>query len=319
MSDMSEIAINNSILKAITGSKCYGTATENSDTDYVGIFIAPKQFYLGLESVEEVDLSIMSKQDNNKNDKNAIDIKYYEFRKFIKLAKDNNPNILDVLFTPNECIEHISDMGSILLANRHLFPHAGLKQRFIGYGKSQLHKAHIKIENYDALNIALEWLNKQCETEENLHRTLAEFRYETVPGIEFFKSNASIGDLSFNLNSKLSKVVMQVSERISKAGNRTELYTKYGMDTKFLSHACRLLLEGKEYLTTGQCEFPLKDRNFLLDIRNGLHSSESIIKYANDLITELDEGNYNIVVPSKPRTSDIEHLLIALIEHYWEK
>ncbi len=35
------------ILLALTGSQAYGTAIATSDCDYKGVFIAPKDYYLG--------------------------------------------------------------------------------------------------------------------------------------------------------------------------------------------------------------------------------------------------------------------------------
>ena len=37
------------ILLALTGSQAYGTATPTSDRDYKGVFIAPKDYYLGFK------------------------------------------------------------------------------------------------------------------------------------------------------------------------------------------------------------------------------------------------------------------------------
>lgn len=48
----------NKILEYMVGSHVYGTNTETSDTDFAGIFVAPKRFYLGLDKVETLNLSI---------------------------------------------------------------------------------------------------------------------------------------------------------------------------------------------------------------------------------------------------------------------
>lgn len=57
-----EIAEKNKILEIRSGSHLYGLNTENSDEDYIGIFLAPIEYHLGLQKVEQVDLSIKDKK-----------------------------------------------------------------------------------------------------------------------------------------------------------------------------------------------------------------------------------------------------------------
>ncbi len=148
-----EMAENNKILEIVTGSHLYGTASETSDKDYVGVFLPDISYILGFKKVEEVDFSIRDKDESGKNTNKALDRKLYEFRKFITLAKDNNSNILELLFVNQENIVYINDVGKELLDMRYSFLHKGLKQRFIGYAIAQRHKMVIKKDNYfDFLN-----------------------------------------------------------------------------------------------------------------------------------------------------------------------
>jgi predicted nucleotidyltransferase len=153
---MKEIVERNKILQITTGSHLYGTNVATSDEDYVGIFIAPEKFYLGLSTVNEVDLSIVSKNVDGKNNSDAIDSKFYELRKFVRLALDNNPNVVEILFCNPENIIFKNSEAETLLSYAHLFPHQGCIQKFIGYSKSQLHKARVKPDNYKSLTDAKE-------------------------------------------------------------------------------------------------------------------------------------------------------------------
>jgi predicted nucleotidyltransferase len=74
-----------------TGSHLYGTNTPTSDIDICGIVMPSIEEVYGFEKMEEFDLSITDKDSSGKNTKDAVDIKYYEFRKFVKLAMENNP------------------------------------------------------------------------------------------------------------------------------------------------------------------------------------------------------------------------------------
>ena len=78
------------IFECVTGSRLYGTSTPESDTDIRGVFIPPEEYYLGfLNKVEQVEDKVS-------------DVTHWELSKYLKLALDNNPNILELLFVPKE-------------------------------------------------------------------------------------------------------------------------------------------------------------------------------------------------------------------------
>ena len=79
------------ILECISGSKAYGLDTEYSDTDIKGVFILPKSRYYGLEYIPQVS------DDSN----NTV---FYELGRFMDLLSQNNPNILELLSTPESAI-----------------------------------------------------------------------------------------------------------------------------------------------------------------------------------------------------------------------
>ena len=325
---MRDLVEKNKILTMVVGSQLYGTNTPTSDQDFSGIFIAPKRFYLGLDKIEEVDLSIVSKHETGKNDQDAVDMKYYELRKFMKLAMENNPNILEHLFVPEDKLLFSNEVGNLLLDNAILFPHQGLKQKFLGYAFSQKHKMEIKTDNYFGLTQFNEWLKENLlnPREESAvkgkffsNQLLAELRENSsLKGmVKFHEHHCLVGDINISLTDKLSKVFDKVSDRVSKVGSREELYTKYGYDTKFGMHLVRLMLEGKELLQTGKLEYPLKERDMLMDIRTGKWKRDNIIKYSEELETEITDMKSDL--PTKPNYNAIETLLIEMIEKTWSK
>ncbi len=79
------------IFECLTGSKAYGLDTPESDTDIKGVFIFPKHMYYGLDYTPQIS--------NPTND-----IVYYELKRFIDLLSVNNPNILELLFTPEPSV-----------------------------------------------------------------------------------------------------------------------------------------------------------------------------------------------------------------------
>jgi predicted nucleotidyltransferase len=96
---------------------------------------------------------------------------------------------------------------------------------------------------------------------------------------------------------------------------RAALEAKYGYDLKHALHLYRLLLGGKEILTTGNLTVKIKDKTELLQIKNGEWSFDKLIEKANELNDELDTiyENATYVVPKKPKVNDLSRLCLALV------
>ena len=235
-----EVAEKNVILSYRVGSSLYGTNTPDSDIDYSGVFMPDENMVFGFERADEVDLSFKSKREDGKNNKDAVDVVLYEFRKFAKLALDNNPNILEQLFVNKENLVYSNSYGDKLLKYGYLFPHKGLKEKFMGYAFSQKHKMVIRTDNFHALENAHEWLEENMKTVEDGKRLLVEFLPKKLPFMSVRGDNILIGDLNFQRHFMLRKVKKMIAERLSKATNRKNLLTKYGYDcyhkdTEFLT------------------------------------------------------------------------------------
>ena len=114
------------LFRTVAGSHLYGTATEGSDVDERGVFLAPERYWLGfLDRVEQVE--------DKKKDK-----VYYEWRKFLKLTLDCNPNMVELLFVPEEMWLDHSDEWFFVQKTRCAFLSKKAKYTFSGYAHSQL-------------------------------------------------------------------------------------------------------------------------------------------------------------------------------------
>lgn len=125
------------IFETISGSKAYGTDVEGSDTDIRGIFIQPTDQILKGISIPQVG-----------DDKN--DTVFYEIGRFIELLSKGNPNILEILNSPQDCILYDSGELKEYLGTTN-FLTSKLKHTFTGYAYSQIQKAKglRKKINYD--------------------------------------------------------------------------------------------------------------------------------------------------------------------------
>ncbi|MNU15535.1 putative nucleotidyltransferase [compost metagenome] len=114
------------LFQAISGSRSFGLATENSDTDIRGVYYLPKDDFFGLNYIPQIS--------NETND-----ITYYEIGRFVELLQKNNPNILEILASPEDCIQHKNPLMDLLKPEDFLSKLC--KDTFAGYAISQIKKA----------------------------------------------------------------------------------------------------------------------------------------------------------------------------------
>jgi hypothetical protein len=154
------------LFEVISGSKSFGLNTPTSDTDIKGVYYLPKEKFYGLDYIPQIS--------NETNDE-----VYYEIGRFVELLLKNNPNILEILASPDDCI----------LYKHPLMEHFQLedflsklcKDSFAGYAVTQIKKAR--------------GLNKKIVNPmEKEKKSLLDFcyflkGYETIPLISYLAEN----------------------------------------------------------------------------------------------------------------------------------
>jgi hypothetical protein len=308
--DYREIAERNLVLQIRCGSHLFGTNTPESDLDLVGVFMPCPELVYGFGKCEVVETNVKAKDATGRNTAEAVDCSTYEFRKFVTLAMQNNPNILHLLFANAEnVLTAVPGFGRDLLEHAHLFPHKGAHHRFVAYADAQRHKMRIKPENYQALQDALGFLREQ-----DPHAVLGEFRGNPlfVGGGEKGK-HLRVGDLHFEPGVYAKKAVRMIEERLSKATSRAQLFTKYGYDTKFASNVIHLLREGIDLMRDGRIVYPLPYAQEIVDIKQGRYELEHILEWADRLVEEARRAFEQTALPAGPRTEEIELFTMRLV------
>lgn len=126
------------ILLGYRGSHVHGTFIPKTDPDCIddidvmGICIPPLDHYYGLKS--------FGSKGTKEIVKDEWDIVLYEFTKAIRLLRNGNPNILQLLWLEDRHYMHISPLGQILIDNRDIFLAKSIHQGFVGYARKQFHK-----------------------------------------------------------------------------------------------------------------------------------------------------------------------------------
>ncbi len=117
------------IFSCIAGSHAYGTAHAGSDEDVRGLFVLPASAYLALTQAPEQ----LSDERNN-----TI---YYSVRRFVELAVEANPSILELLHMPADCVRRREPEMERLIAQRPLFVTKRAYASHVEYARAQIHRA----------------------------------------------------------------------------------------------------------------------------------------------------------------------------------
>jgi predicted nucleotidyltransferase len=114
------------VLSVVVGSRAYGLATEASDVDRRGVYVAPTPLFWGFAKppthVDGPDAERFS----------------WELERFLGLALEANPTVLECLWSP--LVEHVTGPGEELLALRSAFLSRHAHRTFLRYAESQFRK-----------------------------------------------------------------------------------------------------------------------------------------------------------------------------------
>lgn len=147
----------NLIFKAVVGSQAYGTAIPTSDIDLKGVFLESTDHLLGFGYREQIEV--------------GKDETYYELRRFLQLLQSANPTVLELLYSPEDCILFKHPVYNILLDHRDKFLTTQCANSFGGYAIAQIKKAR-------GLDKKMNWEKSRVE-----RKTVLDFCYVYQDGL----------------------------------------------------------------------------------------------------------------------------------------
>ena len=258
-----------------------------------------------------------------------VDVKIFSLQKFIQLCSKADTNALDLLFSVGLGIDgeigiqleqetyanfYGWQLMWKLLYNRNKLINTDRLESPITYAFKQATKYGLKGERLkvlkEVLQAARDLIEKyQVQNELNNNGTAVAYipnvkelvkELEPLDGkhlkIDVLDNKGKkekylfVCGIQHQFNLDLDKFIKRIEEKINKeyTSQRT-IDAKDGNDWKALSHAIRVLLEVKELLDTGNIQFPLKDKEFLLDIKQGKVEREFIDNFFNQELSNILE------------------------------
>lgn len=341
------------LVEFLGGSHLYGTNTPESDEDFRGVFIAPKQYYLGCQKkIESVE----------RTGEKEEDCVYYELKKFFQLAAEGNPTIIEFLFVPKNKELFSSKIWNEIRKNSQIFLSKKVKFSFSGYAFSQLKRIDthrgwllnppkeapqrktfglpeeqkLARDQIGAFNVILAQYMDEILSIHPLKQQLLDM-LNTTPMLGVNQSLKNVPwdavqeitgiDSNFIEILKRERAYEQEKKRWNsyltwkenRNAKRAELEKLRGFDLKHASHLYRLLTEGKELLTDGVLTLPRPDANLLLGIKNGCWSYEELMNQVQSFEVDFDNLYKTSNLPHSPNHEAIDELLIKIVSKSFRK
>lgn len=315
------------ILLTRHGSHAYGLNTPTSDRDYKGIAVPPREYFLGFASVFE------------QAESGEPDLVIYELRKFFRLARDCNPNVVEVLFTDPS--DHLlkTPAGERLVAGRDLFLSRKAKHTFSGYAIAQLKRlsAHQRwlrappagpprredfgLRPEAAASVATGEAVGGGSTGADERATAGVAGAAGAAG----EAGAAASEAGAAEASGLSDAEREYRARkqewaayqnwlATRNKARAELEARFGYDVKHGMHVVRLLRMCREILEEGRVVVRRPDRDELLAVRSGAWPYDRLVAWATEQDAAMGELSERSPLPRSPDTKALDELCVSIAE-----
>lgn len=307
------------IVKVEFGSHLYGTATEDSDRDYKGVFLPTKeQIFLG--KIPKSYNETTKKGSTDKNLPTDVDTEIYSLHYFIELACQGQTVALDMLHAPDNMVLESSIIWNMITTNREKFYTKDLKA-FVGYARRQAAKYGIKGTRLNAAKDVISFLKS---AEEGVR--LSEL-WEYLPKgehIHFLDRKKETNDLRsyqvvgkrFQETARVGYILPILERFYNEYGKRAQQAARNeGIDWKAISHAFRAAYETREILTQQTITFPLKEAPFLTQVKKGeLDYLTQVVPILEELMDEVEALSEASTLPQKVNRKYWDKFIITTLE-----
>lgn len=307
---------NRIILLTIGGSYAYGTNIDTedhvSDFDLRGIYLNSPEEILTMDCHEKP-------VENHK-----LDVTIYPLAQIVKLLINANPNTIELLGTKEDHLFLISEEGRMLRNNGDLFLSKRAYASFGGYAIQQLRRLENALarDNYpqkEKEKHILGSIERQKMTFADRYKPITKNQlrlyidksdkidFEEEIFIDINLDHYPLRDLK-GMYDEMSQVLRDYAKLNHRNKKKDSLHL-----LKHAMHLIRLLIMGAEILEgKGINTYREKDRELLLDIRNGKYSYEEIFEMVDIYEKKFQYAMENCVLPDNPDYKRINELVMDI-------
>lgn len=229
-------------------------------------------------------------------------------------------------YKPAEQIDSIDDIDLISIYIAPMDYYIGLNQDPLYRRGKQIIKGEFDLVSYELRHftklalrfnpniIPLLWLNK-------IHYlTVSTPGQILIENRSCFSSKRAYKAFTGYANSQLEKMSKNTFQGYMGV-RRKGLVEKFGYDCKNASHTIRLFKMGIEFLETGRLNvYRHKDKDLLLDIKEGRWTLDQIKDYAEDLYEDAKKALEKSDLPEEPDDTTVNEIFMEIIsDHVYEK
>lgn len=300
-------------LLVTVGSVSYGVSTDNSDHDVYGVCIPSKEeifphlagYIEGFGKQKKRFGQWIQHHIEDKDRRCNYDITVANIVKYFNLVMKNNPNCLDVLFSPQDCILHITQAGQLIRENRRMFLHKGSFHTHKGYAYSSMNK----MTNRNKRLEKVKKLEEKYDVELTLQAVMEELNYRQLTDDNDLDEDRPFAEIPDGTLFECSKI-------LSSKRNQKILQEDQKFDLKFATHCVRLLLQAEQILSEGDLDLR-RNSEHLKAIRRGDLSEEEIRSWASDQEKYLEKLYHESKIPYGPNEAKIKDLLLQVLESHY--
>jgi hypothetical protein len=310
------------------GSRVYGTALPDSDTDYKGIMLPSAEDILLCQPASTFQQKTNGSGSGVRNKASDVDLELYSLYRYLELLCEGQTVALDMLFCPRGQVQYMGPLWQAIWWRREKF----LNKRCgaaIGYARSQAEKYSLRGDRISALQGVMRVLEdaylfaprsllgdritpSSFEHLPESQRRFIRFTEEEAPHLpEGVIRYLEVCGKKAGFTSSV-KFAYELYEKTMKGyGDRALRAQAEGADWKAMYHALRIAAQTVEMLETGHITFPRPEREMLLKVRQGM--------FAVEQVSEMIESGLEDVLRAQAKSSlraepDLRHMREFVID-----
>jgi|LGVE01.1.fsa_nt_gb predicted nucleotidyltransferase len=285
---------NYTIFEGISGSRAYGNSTPESDYDYRSLVLPPLDVLL--DPSKKFGQKTSWEDGEDRVAMNVI--------KFAELAVKANPNIIELLFLPEECITYTTDAYSTLTKHKYGLLTKQCEHTYKGYAMQQLSRMNKHKAWFDG-GVVL----KPEPAEFGLEGMMEKGAFIALGELydDFNGSVAGVKALTKMINARREFDAKQRNYeeynqwKANRNEARAELERKHGYDCKAASHLIRLLEQSAHIAIKGTLNVRLKGRTLELvqSVRAGEVTYDQLMVLSSSLQQQCSQAYVKAELPKR--------------------
>ena len=303
------------IARVVHGSRLFGTASTESDTDLKSVWLPDgRDILLG-----RIDWTVFANDSSRRNSSHDTDHEQHDLSRFLKLLAAGHPTAAETVFAPeNSFDEPPHRIWSSITALAPFVIPADVS-KYMGFIEHQAAGFGVGGERLEAVQRALDVLtvakarSPKCTVAEVAGEVVAAAASKHVRIDERPDGGKLllIAGRSIHLGSRIGdahRIAWMFIE--SFAAKTREQGASDRRDWRAASHAVRLAEEALELSTSGVITLPRPNADELAEIKGGAMSVADVAERMASLIPAVAEARSHSVLPAVPDVEAIEELVV---------